>query len=370
MIVGVFSPSINLCGGAEWVAVNIISALKESGHEVILLSDSPINQNKFSHVFDRTVNVDRQLIFPLRFFPQSDIHNLYTDALRSITLKTKCDILVDTYSGAVLPGVDIAYIHYPLLKMVAQGLPYWRNKIYFSPYQSFLKSHKTSFSRKLILANSKFTAKVARGELGINVQVLYPSFPNRLTGSNNLNFQKKRNNNVVTIARISGDKNLQIIPYIAKLSRKDILFTIAGLPSSREFLLFLLKLIKELGVSEKVRIKTNVTRAEIREILLASKVFLNTKEKEHFGIAIIEAMSLGCIPIVHDSGGPREFVPDELRFKSIEDAASKLEKAIDSWSPLQGAEFEKFAERFSEKNFSNQFISLLNTFGDRLKTKN
>ena len=84
MIVGVFSPVINWCGGAEWVAINIITALKESGHQVITLSDKPLNQKKFKHVFNRKIPVDQQLIFPFRFFSSSDYHNIYTDAIRSL----------------------------------------------------------------------------------------------------------------------------------------------------------------------------------------------------------------------------------------------------------------------------------------------
>ena len=66
MIVGVFSPNINWCGGAEWVAVNIINVLKENGHQVVVLTDNPLNQSRFQSVFNRKVSVDQQIIFPLR----------------------------------------------------------------------------------------------------------------------------------------------------------------------------------------------------------------------------------------------------------------------------------------------------------------
>ena len=362
MIVGLFSPNINLCGGAEWVAINIIRALKEQGHTVILLSNSPINQKKVTHIFDRTVSVDQQLVFPLRVFSQSDPHNLYVDALRSIVLKTKCEILIDTYSCAILPGADITYIHYPLLTSIRQGgLPYWRNKVYFSPYQSFLNFHKIDNAKKLILANSKFTAQAAIAEFGVEAHVLYPSFPNKTPEHNKPDLQKPRCNNVATIARFSSEKNLQLIPHIAKLVGKDISFTLAGLPSSSKVLVMLVNLIKELKVSDRVKILTNVTRKQTREILLNSKVFLHTKVKEHFGIAIVEAMSLGCIPVVHDSGGPREFVPQSFRYGSIEEAAAKVEKAIDYWTPLEARKFSNSADSFNEDNFSSRFIDLFSS---------
>ena len=84
-------------------------------------------------------------------------------------------------------------------------------------------------------------------------------------------------------------------------------------------------------------------------------------KREHFGIAIVEAMSLGCIPVVHDSGGPREFVPQRFRFDSIETAASKVEKAIDYWSPQQAKNISKIGERFSENNFSKNLIKIFDS---------
>jgi glycosyltransferase involved in cell wall biosynthesis len=152
-----------------------------------------------------------------------------------------------------------------------------------------------------------------------------------------------------------------IIPYIAKSTSKAVSFTIAGLVSSKESLNSLLRLTKELGVSEKVKILTNVRRNRLKEILLDSKVYLHTAINEHFGISIVEAMSSGCIPVVHDSGGPREFVPQDLRYKSIEEAAEKVEKAMYEWSPKQAVKFSKIACEFNENNFAEKFISIFHS---------
>ena len=174
MIVGVFSPVLNWCGGAEWVTLNIINALKEQGHQVIILSDKPLNKNKIDHVFNKKVNVDRQMVFPLRFFSPTDFHNLYIDALRMSMLKSKCEILLDAYSNAMLPVADVSYVHHPMLKMIQIGLSNKRSKLYFLPYENFLKSHKEVISKKLIFANSKFTAEVIRSQVGNDPYVLYP----------------------------------------------------------------------------------------------------------------------------------------------------------------------------------------------------
>ena len=354
---------INWCGGAEWVTLNIIDALKEQGHRIILLTNKCLDHDKFAYMFHKEVSVDQQLIFPFEFFSPANYHNIYTDAIRSLMLKSKCDVLVDTYSGAVLPGMDVVYFqNYPLLKAVETGLPYFRNLLFFYPYRSFLSCHRDDMSNKLFIANSKFIAEAVNAELGITPHVLYPSVSDFILNRDQSYFNDQRENVVLTIARISYGKNLEIIPRIAKLTSKNVSFVIAGLLDSEQALNSLNRLKKELNVSDRVKIMVNVKRSVLRKMLLNSKVYLHSAVDEPFGISIVEAMSSGCIPVVHDSGGPKEFVSPTLRYKSPEEAADKVEKAMTDWSPTKANEILKDANRFNEKNFSKQFIELFNSY--------
>lgn len=362
MDVGVFSPIMNWCGGAEWVTLNIIDALKEQGHRIILLTNKRLDNEKFEYTFHKRVSVASQVVFPFEFFSPGNYHNIYSDAIRSKLLKSRCDILIDAYSGAFLPGMDIVYFqNYPLLKAVESELPYFRNLFYFYPYRSFLSSKRNRMSNKLFFANSKFIAKEVKAEFGVIPHVLYPSVSNFILNNNHSHFDDKRENVVLTIARISEGKNLEIIPQIAKLTSKNVSFVIAGLLDSEKVLASLIRLIKELDVSNKVKIMVNVKRSNLRKMLLNSKVYLHPAVNEPFGISIVEAMASGCIPIVHDSGGPTEFVTPNLRYKILEEASEKVEKAMSDWSIKKASELSKDANRFNEKNFSKQFIEIFNS---------
>jgi glycosyltransferase involved in cell wall biosynthesis len=366
MIVGVFSPAINKCGGAEWVAINIVTALKEHGHQVIVLSDDPLDQNKFMDIFGEKILANQQMVFPLRFFSSTNHHNLYTNALKCLALKSKCQVLVDTFSNAILPGVDSAYFQgFPLLERLRIHLPHLREKIFFSPYQNYKNFSRDNIKTKLLFANSKYSADAIRAELDVEPHILYPSVSNYILNPNNVDLEKQRKNNVATVARINAVKNLQIIPYIAESTNKDISFTIMGLLDSEKTLNSLLKLIKDLNLSERVKILTNVKREQLKSILLSSKVFLHTSINEPFGISIVEAMASGCIPVVHNSGGPKEFVPSNQRFNNVGEAADIVEKAIVDWSPTQARKFSKMAERFGENNFSKQFIDIFDSHFQR-----
>lgn len=359
LIIGVFHPVINWCGGAEWVAINIIDTLKQHGHKVMILSDESVDQTKIMNVFRKNVTVDAQIVFPFAFFPPTDLYNIYTDALRSLVLKSKCDVIIDPYSNALLPGADVAYIHFPLLKRLPSNL---RASYYFLPYHTFARRVK-KLNQKVIFANSKFTAEAIEESFGVCAHVLYPPVSSFISNHSELDFDKPRNDVAVTVARISKGKNLKIIPYIAKLTDKNISFLIIGLleRESKKLLDSIRKSIKKLEVSDRVKILTNVKRDQLRTILLNSKLYLHPAINEHFGVSIAEAMASGCIPIVHDSGGPREFVPEHLRYKSIEEAAIKIEKAMSEWSPKHARKMSYITDKFSESNFSKTFMDILNT---------
>ena len=362
MKVGVFSPVLNRCGGAEFVGLNVVNALKEHGHQVVVLSDEPLKQNKFMQIYKKEVLVDQQLIFPLRLFSDTNYHNIYTDLIRILVLKSKCSVVIDTFSNAILPGVAASYIHHPLLRKLdlESSSKAIRNRVYYRPYRSYLDFKRNDIRKRLVFANSKFTATAIKAETGIHPIVLYPPVSNGLFYNEN-EYDTNRVDNVTVVARISFQKNLEIIPYIARKTRKDISFTIIGLLESKEALESLIKLGSKLGVSERIKIMTNVGRDQLKSVLLTSKVFLHTMVNEHFGISIVEAMASGCIPVVHNSGGPREFVPSNHRYNSVPEAAEILERAVAEWSPSEARKISNDAEQFSESNFSKRFTSLFNS---------
>ena len=57
---------------------------------------------------------------------------------------------------------------------------------------------------------------------------------------------------------------------------------------------------------------------------------IHTMENEHFGIGVAEMVRAGCIPFVHDSGGPVEIVGgrSELRFRDAPEGAAAMAVAM------------------------------------------
>jgi hypothetical protein len=67
-------------------------------------------------------------------------------------------------------------------------------------------------------------------------------------------------------------------------------------------------------------------------------------------------MAMGCVPIVHGSGGAMEFVPEDFRYKNLHEAAQKITKEVYEWSPRKALEVIRIAEKFREENFSKEFL--------------
>src|SRR5262245_31421472 len=77
--------------------------------------------------------------------------------------------------------------------------------------------------------------------------------------------------------------------------------------------------VRHAACGSSATVEANLSRASIRSLLERARIFWhatglneNTDERpelaEHFGIATVEAMAAGCVPVVLDKGGQREIV--------------------------------------------------------------
>jgi len=114
--------------------------------------------------------------------------------------------------------------------------------------------------------------------------------------------------------------------------------------------------IIEKGKEHKIKFYINQPRERMIELLQKSKIFISAG-RETFGIAVVEAIASGCIPIVPNNSAHPETVPfPELRFENKSDAVEKLKKALDGEYDYLRPELKKHVVQFSEKKFQEQMI--------------
>lgn len=156
------------------------------------------------------------------------------------------------------------------------------------------------------------------------------------------------------------------------------------------------ELVQELNIGKHVEFKLNAPYADLCRWLGEATSGLHTMWNEHFGIGVVEMQTAGCVPIAHNSGGPKAdivipvhmresryghevaAVPSGLRAETPEEYADAMayilglknisEECLPEWA--QGVEGRKWstlemreagrkgAERFSETRFKNAFKSL------------
>ena len=61
-----------------------------------------------------------------------------------------------------------------------------------------------------------------------------------------------------------------------------------------------------------------------------SRVYVHLMEGEHFGIAPVEGLASGCLTLVHNSGGMKEFIPEEFRWQNYDDLKEKIVRCMES----------------------------------------
>jgi glycosyltransferase involved in cell wall biosynthesis len=82
-------------------------------------------------------------------------------------------------------------------------------------------------------------------------------------------------------------------------------------------------------------------------------------EGEHFGIAPVEGLASGCVTLVHNSGGMKEFIPEEFRWQQYADLKEKIAKyneKEESWEK-QRQELWKKIEVLNPDAFQNNIWS-------------
>ncbi|MEM6915392.1 MAG: glycosyltransferase family 4 protein, partial [Verrucomicrobiota bacterium] len=214
----------------------------------------------------------------------------------------------------------------------------------------------------LVLANSKWSAAQLAEHFGVmESPVLYPPvvLPTAPTNS------KRDPLGFVCLGRIVPEKEVERIIRILERVRKE------GYAVN-------LRLIGELDETPYgSRIGSLIDRhdwirpegflqLEAKQEILASQTYaLHACRIEAFGIAVAEMASLGCVPIVPDSGGAREIVPpEELHFGSDEEACAKIIRLLKrpELLPALREELSLGVSRFGPEVFQRELRSHLRQF--------
>jgi len=372
--------TLNLCGGGERVSLHIIKALMEAGHEVELCTREKTNWNRVLGMLGVSLPMiprEHLVSTRLRLGKLGIYQKLYQKVLAGISIEKirgKFDVVINTCgTDMLLLPTNIVYQHSPSVAVLfSEGLwkyhpsylkyrrSYWR--LYFEPFR-FLETQRVKmiFKKSLLLTNSRFTKNIIKKYIGIDAIVVYP--PVEVDDYLRLSRSFDREDAVIIISRFSPEKNLHLVPYIAKELPRVKFYVVGsvGGVGSKEYYQKIVQLLRELDVSN-VRLFANLPHEEKLRLIGRCKVLLHLMPFEHFGIAIVEGLASGCVPVVHKSGGQWTDVVERGKYGigydklSPSEIAEAITRALSMWSPRLAKVLASSANRFSDERFRREVL--------------
>ncbi len=339
----IVSPSLNLLGGAQRACIHAINALKKTNCRIVLATVEKTNWALVETALGDKAEPDEER-YLFQKIPEMSIVALkqallalsYALYLFAIKAQNRQD-LVFNMGGEIVDNIgDVVYVNAVPLRLMhlfsgIQPKPGIQWKVYSKMFSMFLRL--LGEATGVIVANSKFTQKIIREFLGKKALVVNPPVAARRIRS--CKETHKRENEVVTISRFRSAKRLEVIPVIASYA-KALSFNVVGIADreSKQYIEKLLEEIRRLGLEKQVHVLKNRHYGFTLSALLSAKVYLHTQKTEAFGMAIVESMAAGCVPIVPRAGGPWIDILDcqegkyGFSYRNPAEAAEKIRRLV------------------------------------------
>jgi glycosyltransferase involved in cell wall biosynthesis len=333
----VVHPYLDIYGGGERVCHNVIKTLVTHGQNVELLTfdfDAARYRDIVGEEFPSEVAV-HSLGKRIEVEPPFTIykrHRHFVKLLKKYKDQLDYDYLFSTQSSSPFEPVflnkakkNIAYVHFPEIHYdyARSGL---KRKVYLWLFKRWVEQGIGKLD--MVFCNSNYTKEtIERYWKSHGVKdpiVVYPAVNlDKFWSKKPLAQRRKR---VVYVARFIPVKRHEILKQLAIDLPSYEFVSVGGLIDAEKAWF---DRFKE-NLPSNYPLKTNLPGPELLNILHDSRIYVHLMEGEHFGIAPVEGLASGCVTIVHNSGGMKEFIPDEFRWENYDDLKQKIVKYLES----------------------------------------
>src|SRR2546427_5154042 len=326
-------PRLSVKGGGERVAIHSILAATRAGHDVSLLTEE-FDVASFEDFYDCPGLFDqvnrsyyppfKPILGPRALLYQRLIYHWLQ--IRKAVSQDSSDMVLSTQDIGYVPSTQtpvVQYCYFPEYfshLQTGSSSPMWR--LYYRPASAYYRNRVRHVG--ILLSVSDFTKGFVRKKWERDSRTVYPPCP--VEAFSEFSRVQPRENLVVTVGRMAPEKRFHLFVELARLVPKTRFVAIGSLSDERSAYYEQLKRT----APENVSFVLSPLR-KVKDLLGRAKAYVHCAQNEHFGITIVEAMAAGCIPLVHDSGGPREIVSDAVGFKwnSIDEAVAKVSSLIE-----------------------------------------
>jgi glycosyltransferase involved in cell wall biosynthesis len=366
----VVHPYLDIYGGGERVCHNVIKTLVAHGQKVELLTfdfDAGRYRDIVGEEFPKEVAV-HSLGKRIEVEPPFTIykrHRNFVKLLKKYRSQLKYDYLFSTQSSSPFEPVflnkakkNIAYVHFPEIHYDYDHSRLKR-KVYLWLFKRWVEQGIDKLD--MVFCNSNYTKEtIERYWKSHGVKdpiVVYPAVNlDKFWCETPLTQRRKR---VVYVARFIPVKRHEILKKLAADLPAYEFVSVGGLIDAEKawFEKF------QTNLPQNYTLKTNLPGPDLLKILQDSRIYVHLMEGEHFGIAPVEGLASGCVTVVHNSGGMKEFIPDEFRWETYDNLKQKVirymenEDAIANWEDTRKQLWSKISvlnpETFQTNIWSN-----------------
>jgi glycosyltransferase involved in cell wall biosynthesis len=332
----VVHPYLDIYGGGERVCHNVIKALVAHGQKVELLTFDfdPVRYHDIvGEDFPKRVAVHSmgkriEVSPPFTIYKR---HRNFVKLLKKYRNNLQYDYLFSTQSSSPFEPVfldkakkNIAYVHFPEIHYDYSHSRFKR-RLYLWLFKRWVEQGIDKLD--IVFCNSNYTREtIIRFWKKHSVKdplVVYPPVNLEKFWSEKPLAQRRKR--VTYVARFIPVKRHEIIKQLAVDLPAYEFVSVGGLIDPEKA--WFNKFSENLPLN--YFLKPNLPGFELLEVLHDSRVYVHLMEGEHFGIAPIEGLASGCVTLVHNSGGMKEFIPEEFRWENYEDLKQKVIRFIE-----------------------------------------
>src|SRR3989449_5443005 len=316
MKVLVVHPRLGVKGGGERVAIHSILAATKAGHEVTLITEE-FDEASFEDFYgceELFEKVNRSYYPPFKpvlgprvlLYQRLAYHRF---RIRGLVSRNSFDIVLSTQDIGYVPSTRapiMQYCYFPeyFSHLQSSTSPIWR--LYYRPASAYYRNRVRRV--RILLSVSDFTREFVQKAWRRDSVTVYPPCPVEIYSE--LDRMQPRENLVVTVGRIVPEKRFHLFVELARRVPTTRFVAIGSLPDGTSAYYERLRRTAPANVSFVLS-----PLRKVKDLLGRAMAYVHCAENEHFGITIVEAMAAGCVPIVHDSGGPREIVTSDVGFR-------------------------------------------------------
>jgi glycosyltransferase involved in cell wall biosynthesis len=215
----------------------------------------------------------------------------------------------------------------------------------------------------LIIANSSITASFVRQTWNrSDIAILHPPVDTNLYRTSRV-----KENLVVSIGAMQPNKRFEDIIKAISMVHSKCKLIITGYSHQRKYYHELQKLIEKMGLKNRIKIVLDASQRLVEDTLSRAKIIVHASQFEPFGIAVVEGMASGCVPIVYNgaTSGPWVDIINKgefgLGFKTSDELSENIEKILSDEK-----EYRHYSGRAKERSkefdtliFKNKFAKIL-----------